>query len=65
MEGMGLQGFYAREDVMTISLHMDHGSWGPSHKQSLHVSTRLAEGQLGWDGMGWAGLLGSGDWANI
>ena len=28
-----------RKDVMTISLHMDHGSWGPSHTQSLHVST--------------------------
>lgn len=27
-------GFYSRDDVFTISLHMNHGSWGPSHPQS-------------------------------
>ena len=46
-----------RKDVLTVSLHMDHGSWGPSHTQSLHVSARLAEGWgdgMGWDGMGTA-----------
>jgi acetoin utilization deacetylase AcuC-like enzyme len=26
--------FYDRADVLTISLHMRHGSWGPSHPQS-------------------------------
>ncbi|KAH9321854.1 hypothetical protein KI387_016493, partial [Taxus chinensis] len=31
------EGFYERDDVLTISLHMNHGSWGPSHPQSgLH-----------------------------
>ena len=25
--------FYRRADVLTISLHMAHGSWGPSHPQ--------------------------------
>lgn len=28
------EGFYKREDVLTISMHMHHGSWGPSHPQS-------------------------------
>jgi acetoin utilization deacetylase AcuC-like enzyme len=32
--GNGTQeGFYHRADVLTISLHMDHRSWGPSHPQ--------------------------------
>ncbi len=26
--------FYDRADVLTISLHMAHGSWGPSHPQT-------------------------------
>jgi acetoin utilization deacetylase AcuC-like enzyme len=26
--------FYARDDVLTVSLHMAHGSWGPSHPQT-------------------------------
>ncbi|MFO1091128.1 MAG: class II histone deacetylase [Hyphomicrobiales bacterium] len=26
--------FYDRDDVLTISLHMHHGSWGPSHPQT-------------------------------
>ncbi len=26
--------FYDRPDVLTISLHMDHGAWGPSHRQT-------------------------------
>jgi acetoin utilization deacetylase AcuC-like enzyme len=25
--------FYRRADVLTVSLHMQHGSWGPSHPQ--------------------------------
>lgn len=28
------EGFYDRDDVLTISLHMNHGSWGPSHPQT-------------------------------
>ncbi len=26
--------FWSRPDVLTISLHMDHGPWGPSHPQT-------------------------------
>jgi acetoin utilization deacetylase AcuC-like enzyme len=26
--------FYARDDVLTVSLHMRHGAWGPSHLQT-------------------------------
>ena len=33
--GNGTQeGFYQRDDVLTVSLHMDHGPWGPSHPQT-------------------------------
>jgi len=33
--GNGTQdGFYDRDDVFTVSLHMDHGAWGPSHPQT-------------------------------
>lgn len=33
--GNGTQtGFYERDDVLTISIHMDHGSWGPSHPET-------------------------------
>ena len=28
------EGFYASDRVLTISLHMNHGSWGKSHPQS-------------------------------
>jgi acetoin utilization deacetylase AcuC-like enzyme len=28
------EGFYDTNEVLTISLHMNHGSWGPSHPQS-------------------------------
>lgn len=28
------EGFYRSNRVLTISLHMNHGSWGPSHPQS-------------------------------
>uniref|UniRef100_A0A0E0HF46 Histone deacetylase n=1 Tax=Oryza nivara TaxID=4536 RepID=A0A0E0HF46_ORYNI len=28
------EGFYHTDSVLTISLHMKHGSWGPSHPQS-------------------------------
>jgi acetoin utilization deacetylase AcuC-like enzyme len=37
--GNGTQAcFWERPDVLTISLHMDHGSWGPSHPQTGSVS---------------------------
>ncbi len=33
--GNGTQeGFYQRGDVLTVSFHMDHGAWGPSHPQT-------------------------------
>jgi acetoin utilization deacetylase AcuC-like enzyme len=33
--GNGTQAcFYDRSDVLTISMHMRHGSWGPSHPQT-------------------------------
>ena len=33
--GNGTQAcFYDRADVLTVSLHMRHGSWGPSHPQT-------------------------------
>ena len=33
--GNGTQaGFYDRSDVLTISIHMNHGSWGPNHPES-------------------------------
>jgi acetoin utilization deacetylase AcuC-like enzyme len=36
--GNGTQaGFYGRDDVLTISMHMNHGSWGPTHPQSGDV----------------------------
>ncbi|GLT81951.1 hypothetical protein SLE2022_003730 [Rubroshorea leprosula] len=28
------EGFYRSSDALTISLHMNHGSWGPSHPQN-------------------------------
>lgn len=38
------EGFYTSNKVLTISLHMDHGSWGPSHPQSGSID-ELGEGQ--------------------
>lgn len=37
------EGFYRSEKVLTISLHMNHGSWGPSHPQSGSID-ELGEG---------------------
>lgn len=28
------QGFYGDPDILTVSMHMDHGAWGPSHQQT-------------------------------
>ncbi|XP_057458249.1 histone deacetylase 8 [Lotus japonicus] len=38
------EGFYRSDKVLTISLHMNHGSWGPSHPQSGSVD-ELGEGE--------------------
>lgn len=38
------EGFYHSNKVLTISLHMNHGSWGPSHPQSGTVD-ELGEGE--------------------
>ncbi len=36
--GNGTQeGFYADPEVLTVSLHMDHGAWGQSHPQTGHA----------------------------
>jgi acetoin utilization deacetylase AcuC-like enzyme len=36
--GNGTQsGFYARDDVLCISMHMNHGAWGESHPESGDV----------------------------
>ena len=32
--------FYDRDDVLTVSLHMDHGAWGPSHPQTGRLEER-------------------------
>ena len=32
--------FYERDDVLTVSLHMDHGAWGPSHPQTGGLEER-------------------------
>ncbi|KAL6976447.1 Histone deacetylase 8 [Sarracenia purpurea var. burkii] len=42
------EGFYKSNKVLTISLHMNHGSWGPSHPQSGAVD-ELGDG----DGFGY------------
>lgn len=39
--GNGTQeGFYERADVLTVSMHMDHGDWGPTHPQTGRVDER-------------------------
>ncbi|TKY48682.1 Histone deacetylase 8 [Spatholobus suberectus] len=38
------EGFYRSDKVLTISLHMNHGSWGPSHPHSGSVD-ELGEGE--------------------
>ncbi|MBL3699821.1 hypothetical protein [Leucobacter luti] len=32
--------FYERDDVLTVSLHMDHGAWGESHRQTGGLEER-------------------------
>ncbi|OIW04038.1 hypothetical protein TanjilG_24149 [Lupinus angustifolius] len=38
------EGFYRSNKVLTISLHMNHGSWGPSHPQNGTID-ELGEGE--------------------
>lgn len=39
--GNGTQeGFYQDPTVLTVSMHMDHGAWGPSHAQTGGVDER-------------------------
>lgn len=38
------EGFYRSNRVLTISLHMNHGSWGPSHPQNGTVD-EIGEGE--------------------
>ncbi len=39
--GNGTQsGFYDRSDVLTVSMHMDHGAWGPTHPETGGVEER-------------------------
>jgi acetoin utilization deacetylase AcuC-like enzyme len=46
--GNGTQeGFYEDPNVLTVSLHMDHGAWGPSHPQSGAVDERGRGAGLG------------------
>lgn len=43
------EGFYDSNRVLIISLHMNHGSWGPSHPQSGSVD-EIGEGEgLGYN----------------
>ncbi|KAM0037849.1 putative histone deacetylase [Helianthus debilis subsp. tardiflorus] len=37
------EGFYRSDKVLTVSLHMNHGSWGPSHPQTGDIN-ELGEG---------------------
>jgi acetoin utilization deacetylase AcuC-like enzyme len=48
--GNGTQeGFYERDDVLTVSLHMDHGAWGATHPQSGSVDERGSGRGLGFN----------------
>lgn len=43
------EGFYKSNNVLTISLHMNHGSWGPSHPQSGSVDELGEEQGFGFN----------------
>jgi len=48
--GNGTQeGFYADATVFTVSLHMDHGAWGPTHPQTGAVDERGRGPGLGYN----------------
>jgi acetoin utilization deacetylase AcuC-like enzyme len=59
--GNGTQaGFYARDDVLTVSLHMDHGAWGPSHPETGAIEERGAGAGHGFN-LNLPLPMGSGD----
>ncbi len=63
--GNGTQeGFYERDDVLTISLHMDHGSWGKSHPQTGGAEERGRGQGLGFN-LNLPLPMGSGDLAYL
>ncbi len=63
--GNGTQeGFYDRADVLTISMHMDHGAWGPSHPQTGGVEERGRDAGLGFN-LNVPLPMGSGDKAYL
>ena len=43
------QGFNDRAEVLTVSMHMDHGAWGPSHAQTGGIEERGAGAGLGFN----------------
>ncbi|CAI9105760.1 OLC1v1004768C2 [Oldenlandia corymbosa var. corymbosa] len=43
------EGFYGSDKVLTISLHMNHGSWGPSHPQNGTVDELGKEKGFGYN----------------
>ncbi|KAF5744912.1 histone deacetylase 8-like isoform X1 [Tripterygium wilfordii] len=43
------EGFYHSNKVLTISLHMNHGSWGPSHPQSGSIDELGENEGLGYN----------------
>ena len=48
--GNGTQaGFYDRDDMLTVSIHMDHGAWGPTHVQTGDVDEIGAEAGKGFN----------------
>lgn len=56
--------FYDRDDVLTISIHMNHGAWGPSHPQTGgHEENGVGDG-LGYN-INVPLPLGSGDQAYV
>jgi acetoin utilization deacetylase AcuC-like enzyme len=48
--GNGTQeGFYERSDVLTVSMHMDHGAWGRTHPQTGSVEERGRGAGVGYN----------------
>lgn len=52
--------FYGRDDVLTVSLHMVHGPWGPSHTQTGEAA-EVGTGRGAGHNVNVALPLGSGD----
>jgi acetoin utilization deacetylase AcuC-like enzyme len=59
--GNGTQaGFYADRDVLTVSIHMDHRSWGSAHPE-LGVAAELGSGAAAGTNVNVALPFGCGD----